>query len=218
MQAKALRSGRLWTALDRRGSGRALRWRLRAGQPGRPAGQRHRPGDAGSARAGHGEALGKGRSQGRADRHRPWHRHRGFSERQGPTRSPPCAGTWKPDGRHAKVGFTDDWLADAARRDLTFNAMSLIAGRQPHRSLSAGPRTWPPGRVRFVGSAEPAHRRGPLAPAPLLSASMPTYGKGEPWTPMRGRRPRDLAPTLQHALHGAGPRRAACASSRPPTP
>ena len=29
------------------------------------------------------------------------------------------------DGRHAKVGFTDDWEADAARRDLTFNAMSL---------------------------------------------------------------------------------------------
>src|SRR5262245_26569461 len=29
------------------------------------------------------------------------------------------------DGRHAKVEFTDDWRADAARRDLTFNAMSL---------------------------------------------------------------------------------------------
>ena len=29
------------------------------------------------------------------------------------------------DGRHAVVAFTDDWHADAARRDFTFNAMSL---------------------------------------------------------------------------------------------
>src|SRR5271165_1808685 len=29
------------------------------------------------------------------------------------------------DGRHAVVAFTDDWQADAARRDFTINAMSL---------------------------------------------------------------------------------------------
>ena len=29
------------------------------------------------------------------------------------------------DGRHAVVAFTDNWRADAARRDFTFNAMSL---------------------------------------------------------------------------------------------
>ena len=29
------------------------------------------------------------------------------------------------DGRHAEVAFTDDWEADAARRDFTINAMSL---------------------------------------------------------------------------------------------
>src|ERR1700722_10737702 len=29
------------------------------------------------------------------------------------------------DGRHAVVAFTDDWWADAARRDFTINAMSL---------------------------------------------------------------------------------------------
>ena len=28
-------------------------------------------------------------------------------------------------GRHATVAFTDDWQADAARRDFTFNALSL---------------------------------------------------------------------------------------------
>jgi poly(A) polymerase len=54
------------------------------------------------------------------------------------------------DGRRAKVAFTDDWQADAARRDLTFNAMSCgpdgrlfdpFGGRE---DLAAG-------RVRFVG-------------------------------------------------------------------
>src|SRR3546814_10274620 len=31
------------------------------------------------------------------------------------------------DGRRARVAFTDDWQADAARRDFTFNAMSCTA-------------------------------------------------------------------------------------------
>lgn len=57
------------------------------------------------------------------------------------------------DGRHAEVAFTDDWKADAARRDFTFNAMSLrpdgtffdyFGGRD---DLAAG-------RVRFVGDAQ----------------------------------------------------------------
>jgi poly(A) polymerase len=54
------------------------------------------------------------------------------------------------DGRRARVAFTADWQADAARRDLTFNAMSCgpdgrlfdpFGGRA---DLAAG-------RVRFVG-------------------------------------------------------------------
>ncbi len=53
------------------------------------------------------------------------------------------------DGRHARVAFTDDWREDAARRDFTFNAMSMtpdgtvfdyFTGRE---DLAAG-------RVRFV--------------------------------------------------------------------
>jgi poly(A) polymerase/tRNA nucleotidyltransferase (CCA-adding enzyme) len=31
----------------------------------------------------------------------------------------------RTDGRHAEVAFTDDWRADAARRDFTMNAMSM---------------------------------------------------------------------------------------------
>ena len=57
------------------------------------------------------------------------------------------------DGRHAKVGFTDDWEADAARRDLTFNAMSL----SPEGRLFdpfGGADDLAAGRVRFVGKAE----------------------------------------------------------------
>ena len=41
------------------------------------------------------------------------------------------------DGRHAEVVFTDDWQADAARRDFTINALSCtvcrtVAGRGLH--------------------------------------------------------------------------------------
>ena len=56
------------------------------------------------------------------------------------------------DGRRAEVAFTDDWTADAARRDFTFNAMTLTpdgALRDPfggRADLAAG-------RVRFVGAA-----------------------------------------------------------------
>lgn len=58
-------------------------------------------------------------------------------------------------GRHARVAFTDDWLEDAARRDLTFNAMfcdpdgTLYDPFDGRDDLAAG-------RVRFVG--EPRQR------------------------------------------------------------
>lgn len=58
-------------------------------------------------------------------------------------------------GRRARVAFTDDWVADAARRDFTMNAMScrrdgtLFDPFGGHADLSSG-------RVRFVG--DPARR------------------------------------------------------------
>jgi len=55
-------------------------------------------------------------------------------------------------GRHAKVAFTDDWTADAARRDFTFNALSCA----PDRTLFdpfGGIADLHAGRVRFVGDA-----------------------------------------------------------------
>jgi len=55
-------------------------------------------------------------------------------------------------GRHAKVGFTDDWQADAARRDLTFNAMSLSPDGRLYDPFG-GAADLAAGRVRFVGRA-----------------------------------------------------------------
>lgn len=56
------------------------------------------------------------------------------------------------DGRRATVEFTDDWEADAARRDLTFNALSLDADGTIHDPFG-GAADVKAGRVRFVGDA-----------------------------------------------------------------
>jgi len=56
-------------------------------------------------------------------------------------------------GRHARVEFTDDWAADAARRDFTLNALFLDeAGRV--FDYVGGLKDLGAGRVRFVGKAE----------------------------------------------------------------
>lgn len=55
------------------------------------------------------------------------------------------------DGRHAEVAFTDDWQADAARRDFTMNA--LYADMQVHtlHDYFDGIADLRAGRVRFIG-------------------------------------------------------------------
>ena len=59
------------------------------------------------------------------------------------------------DGRHAVVAFTDDWRADAARRDFTINAMSLTRAGEVF-DYFGGVSDLHAGVVRFVG--EPATR------------------------------------------------------------
>lgn len=59
------------------------------------------------------------------------------------------------DGRHARVEFTDDWQADAARRDFTINAMSCDQGGKIY-DYFGGRADLAAGIVRFVGVA--AHR------------------------------------------------------------
>lgn len=56
------------------------------------------------------------------------------------------------NGRHAKVAFTNDWEADAARRDFTINAMSCTLNGDVYDPLN-GMRDLAERRVRFVGNA-----------------------------------------------------------------
>jgi poly(A) polymerase len=58
------------------------------------------------------------------------------------------------DGRYAEVVFTDDWLADAQRRDLTMNALYCDAQGHVFDPFGTGVVDAKAGRVRFVGDAE----------------------------------------------------------------
>lgn len=55
-------------------------------------------------------------------------------------------------GRHARVAFTDDFVADAARRDFTINAMSADRDGRVYDPFG-GRADLRAGRVRFVGEA-----------------------------------------------------------------
>lgn len=59
----------------------------------------------------------------------------------------------KTHGRRAEVAFTDDWSEDAARRDLTINALSMTEAGDIHDPIG-GLEDLAAGRVRFVGDAE----------------------------------------------------------------
>lgn len=56
------------------------------------------------------------------------------------------------DGRHAEVAFTDDWAADAARRDFTINALFCTTDGNLF-DYFGGVEDLRLGRVRFVGDA-----------------------------------------------------------------
>ena len=56
------------------------------------------------------------------------------------------------DGRRATVRFTEDWAADAHRRDFTMNALYLGADGVGH-DFVGGYRDCRDGRVRFIGDA-----------------------------------------------------------------
>ena len=56
------------------------------------------------------------------------------------------------DGRRATVAFTDDWIADAGRRDLTINALSVTPDGDVYDHYE-GISDLAHGRIRFVGIA-----------------------------------------------------------------
>jgi poly(A) polymerase len=58
------------------------------------------------------------------------------------------------DGRYAEVVFTDNWLADAQRRDLTMNALYCDAQGRVFDPVGTGVDDAKTGRVRFVGDPE----------------------------------------------------------------
>jgi len=58
----------------------------------------------------------------------------------------------KTDGRHAEVAFTDDWQADAERRDFTMNAIYCAVDGTLYDPVS-GIDDLLAGRVRFIGDA-----------------------------------------------------------------
>ena len=57
------------------------------------------------------------------------------------------------DGRHAVVAFTDDWRADAARRDFTINALSADPTNGIVHDYFGGVDDLASRRVRFIGEA-----------------------------------------------------------------
>lgn len=58
------------------------------------------------------------------------------------------------DGRRAVVAFTDDWAEDAARRDLTLNALYLDPDGSVYDPIGGGLADARAGRIRFVGDPE----------------------------------------------------------------
>lgn len=99
-------------------------------------------------------------------------------------------------GRHAKVAFTDDWQADAARRDFTMNALSCRPGGELY-DYFGGLKDARQGRVRFVGDAEARIREDVLR---LLRfyRFLTHYGRGQPDAAARAacRAMADQLPTL----------------------
>ncbi len=81
-------------------------------------------------------------------------------------------------GRHARVEFTDDWVEDAARRDLTMNALSCTpdgAMFDPFGGLA----DLAAGRVRFVGEARRRIEEDVLRLLRFFRFHA-HYGRGEP--------------------------------------
>jgi len=82
------------------------------------------------------------------------------------------------DGRRAKVAFTDDWQADAARRDFTFNAFYADPDGTVY-DYFGGYDDLMAGRVRFIGNAEARIREDVLRILRFFRFYA-SLGKGEP--------------------------------------
>jgi poly(A) polymerase len=105
-------------------------------------------------------------------------------------------------GRHARVAFTDDWAADAARRDFTMNALFLDGDGNLFDPIG-GLADLRAGRVRFVGDAATRIREDVLRLLRFYRFHA-HFGRGEPDASARAAC-RDLA----HLLPGLSGERVA---------
>ncbi|HUD52423.1 CCA tRNA nucleotidyltransferase, partial [Parvibaculum sp.] len=85
----------------------------------------------------------------------------------------------KSHGRHADVAFTEDWQADAERRDFTMNALYADADGTVHDPLGEGRADLKARRVRFIGEPEARIREDYLRILRFFRIHA-WYGKGEP--------------------------------------
>ncbi|HEX2752408.1 MAG TPA: CCA tRNA nucleotidyltransferase, partial [Alphaproteobacteria bacterium] len=83
-------------------------------------------------------------------------------------------------GRHADFAFTDDWKADAARRDFTINAMSATLDGDVYDYFS-GMEDLRNGHIIFVGDAEKRVQEDILRILRFFRFHA-HFGKGEPHT------------------------------------
>jgi poly(A) polymerase len=81
-------------------------------------------------------------------------------------------------GRHARVEFTDDWTADAARRDFTMNALYCDASGKVHDPLG-GYTDLKRRVIRFVGKPEARIREDYLRILRFFRFNA-QYGRGKP--------------------------------------
>ena len=97
-------------------------------------------------------------------------------------------------GRHARVAFIDDWRADAARRDLTINAIYCDRDGALYDPFD-GKADLEAGRVRFVGDARQRIAEDYLRLLRFFRFQA-RYGRGEP-DPAAIAACRELAPGME---------------------
>jgi len=83
------------------------------------------------------------------------------------------------DGRHAKVAFTDDWGADASRRDFRLNALYADVRGGLYDPTGEGVADAKLGRVVFVGEPHARIAEDALR-IPRFFRFLAWYGRGEP--------------------------------------
>ena len=83
------------------------------------------------------------------------------------------------DGRHAVVGYTDDWLEDAKRRDFTFNTLLADERGRIYDPLGRGIADLEKRKVVFVGDPETRIREDYLRILRFFRFHA-RYGKGRP--------------------------------------